>query len=37
MTQSKSTYFTYSTVHGPITICANERGITHVTFDAQPI
>ena len=22
MTQSKSTYFTYSTVHGPITICA---------------
>ena len=37
MTQSKSTYFTYSTVHGPITICANGRGITQVTFDAQPL
>ena len=37
MTQSKSTYFTYSTVHGPITIGADERGITHVAFDAQPL
>lgn len=35
MTQSKSTYFTYPTVHGPITICANARGITNVSFERQ--
>ena len=37
MTQPKSTYFTYSTVHGPITICANTRGVTHVSFEAEPL
>lgn len=35
MTQSKSTYFTYPTVHGPITICADARGITNVSFERQ--
>ena len=37
MTQSKSSYFTYSTVHGPITIGANSRGITRVAFGAEPL
>ena len=37
MTQPKSTYFTYPTVHGPISICANARGITHVTFEAEKL
>ena len=37
MTQSKSTYFTYPTVHGPMTIGADDRGITCITFDAATL
>lgn len=37
MTQAKSTYFTYSTIHGPITISANGRGITRVSFEPQAL
>lgn len=32
MTVSKSTYFVYQTPHGPITICASERGVTAIAF-----
>lgn len=37
MTQSKSTYFTYATVHGPITICASARGITRISFEHESL
>lgn len=33
MTQSKSTYFTYATPHGPMTICADGHAVTQVTFE----
>ena len=33
MTQPQSTYFTYATVHGPITIRATRRGICEIVFD----
>ena len=33
MTQSKSTYFTYPTAHGPITICSDGKGITAIEFE----
>lgn len=33
MTQPQSTYFTYATVHGPITIRATKRGICEIVFD----
>lgn len=32
MTQPQSTYFTYATVHGPITIRATKRGVTEIAF-----
>ncbi len=37
MTQPKSTYFTYSTAHGPITICSDGRGIVRLEFDTCPL
>ena len=33
MAQPQSTYFTYSTVHGPITIRATKRGVAEIAFD----
>lgn len=33
MAQSQSTYFTYPTAHGPLTICATPRGIVEVAFE----
>ena len=36
MVQSKCTFFTYSTAHGPITISSTERGICSITFDNAP-
>lgn len=33
MTQPQSTYFTYATVHGPITIRATKRGVCEIVFD----
>lgn len=35
MAASANTYFTYSTPHGPITLCATSRGICEVAFDAE--
>ncbi len=33
MAQPQSTYFTYATVHGPITIRATKRGVAEIVFD----
>ena len=33
MTQPQSTYFTYATVHGPLTIRATKRGVAEIVFD----
>ncbi len=33
MAQPQSTYFTYATVHGPLTIRATKRGVTEIVFD----
>ena len=33
MAQSQSTYFTYATAHGPITIRATRRGVAEIVFD----
>ena len=33
MAQPQSTYFTYSTVHGPITIRATKRGVAEIAFN----
>ena len=33
MAQPQSTYFTYATVHGPITIRATRRGVAEIVFD----
>ena len=33
MTQPQSTFFTYATVHGPITIRATKRGVCEIVFD----
>ena len=33
MTQPQSTYFTYATVHGPITIRATKRGVCEIVFN----
>lgn len=33
MTQPQSTYFTYATVHGPITIRATKCGVCEIVFD----
>ncbi len=33
MAQPQSTYFTYATVHGPITIRATNRGVAEIVFD----
>ncbi len=33
MAQSNSTFFTYPTPHGPMTISANERGIARIAFE----
>ena len=30
-----STYFTYTTVHGPVTLSATQRGLTSVSFDER--
>jgi methylated-DNA-[protein]-cysteine S-methyltransferase len=32
LTDTSATYFTYNTPHGPLTIAANERGITDIAF-----
>ncbi len=32
MAQPQSTYFTYATVHGPITIRATKRGVAEIVF-----
>ena len=32
MAQPQSTYFTYATVHGPITIRATQRGVAEIAF-----
>ena len=32
MAASKATYFTYATPHGPVTIAATSRGVSHVVF-----
>lgn len=36
MVHANSTFFTYSTVHGPITISATSRGVSSVSFDDAP-
>lgn len=33
MAQPQSTYFTYATIHGPITIRATKRGVAEIVFD----
>ncbi|MBQ9041860.1 MAG: methylated-DNA--[Eggerthellaceae bacterium] len=33
MAQPQSTYFTYATVHGPITIRATKRGVAEIAFE----
>ena len=33
MTQPQSTFFTYATVHGPLTIRATRRGVAEIVFD----
>ena len=35
MGNASSTYFTYPTVHGPVTISATQRGLVSVSFDDQ--
>ena len=33
MAQAQSTYFTYATVHGPLTVRATGRGVAEIVFD----
>lgn len=33
MAQAQSTYFTYNTAHGPITIRATKRGVAEIVFE----
>ncbi len=34
--EAETSYFTYPTAHGPITISASARGVTSVTFGEEP-
>lgn len=35
LTRPEQTYFTYSTAHGPLTICSNGRAVTRISFEDE--